>query len=192
MSDSAHSPVPATVIETERRHNLARIKRVVVDLKALREAIAGPFGTDFDQGRWSAAFDSTDPASVNQVSAVVGAFERIVNGLAETARSGLLASGIETPGKSRDSTVPDDLRQVRDAGGLTDGQCSLLIALTTTRNLLQHDYIEVEADDVRDAVQRLQNNASLIVPHLNVWLTKHGVGFKAPAPSGERGRTSEK
>ena len=139
MTPPAHS-----VVEAERQHIRERLRRIVVDHRALRAAIADGFGSDFDAARWTAAFESDGPEDVNAVAPIVSAFERIVNGLVEAARSGLVASGIDRPGRTPD-TVPADLQRVRDDGGLTAGELELLIDLSRTRNQLQHTYIDVSA-----------------------------------------------
>ncbi len=167
--------VPGSVIELERRHIRGRLRRVAVDHRALKAAMEESFGPAFDRDRWAELFDSDDPAAVNTVSPVVSAFERIVNGLVEAARAGLIGSGVAQPGGTPDS-VRKDLERVRDDGGLSDAQLDLLVALSRTRNELQHDYIEVSADDARDAVRKLQHNLPALTRALNAWFTRHDVG----------------
>lgn len=167
--------VPKAVLDVERRRIRARMRRLAVDHRALRQAVEEHFGSDFDEARWQAAFDSDEPSDVNMVAAVVSAFERIVNGLVETARSGLTAGGLARPGRSPD-TVPADLATVRDNRGLSGGQYDLLVALSRTRNELQHDYVEVSAPDARDAIRRLRHNLGSVTKALNAWLHRYGVG----------------
>jgi len=167
--------VSKAVRDVEASHIRARLRRLVVDARALKAAIEDEFGSDFDPDSWRQAFDSDDPADVNRVSPVESAFVRIVNGLVEAARSGLIASGIAEPLGTPES-VPTDLWRVRDDGGLTEGQAGLLVDLSQTRNELQHAYIEVSADDLRSAISRLRANLPAIVTALNGWFTRHGVG----------------
>ena len=87
---------------------------------------------------------------------MVSAFERIVNGLVEASRAGLIGSGVAQPVGTPDS-VRKDLERVRDDGGLSDAQLDLLVALSRTRNELQHDL---------PALTRA----------LNAWFTRHDVG----------------
>ena len=162
------------IVDAEREHIRARLRRVAVDHRALKAA-AGAFGPDLEPERWTAAFDSDDPHDVNRVAPVVSGFERIVNGLVEAARSGLVAGGIARPGRTPD-TVRTDLDAVRDDGGLTDAQCDLLVALSRTRNQLQHDYVDVTADDARAAVRRLIRNLPALTRSLNDWFKRYGVG----------------
>ncbi len=159
----------------ETSHIRARIRRLVVDFRALKVAIEDEFGADFDPDAWRQAFDSDEPEDVNSVAPVVGAFERIVNGLVEAARSGLVASGQARP-LGTPETVQSDLERIRDDGGLTDEQLALLVDLSRTRNELQHAYIEVTADHARTAITRLKANLPAIVKALNGWFTRHGVG----------------
>ena len=164
-----------TIPEVERAHIRARLRRIVIDSRALKAAIEEEFGVDFDRAQWAAAFESAEPEDVNRVSAVVAAFERIVNGLVESARSGLLASGLARPGGAPES-VRGDLERVRDDGGLSDGQLEVLLFASQVRNELQHVYIEAKADTVRDAVQRLRSNLPEILKRLNAWFTRYRVG----------------
>jgi uncharacterized protein YutE (UPF0331/DUF86 family) len=167
--------VPQAIRDVEASHIRARIRRLLVDYSALKVAIEDEFGADFDSDAWRHAFDSDDPADVNRVAPVVSGFERIVNGLVEAARSGLIASGVASPVRTPES-VGADLELVRDDGGLTQGQAALLVDLSRTRNQLQHTYIELSADDVRAAISRLRANLPAIVKALNGWFTRHGVG----------------
>jgi uncharacterized protein YutE (UPF0331/DUF86 family) len=173
--NARREPAPGGVIAVQRQHVRARLRRVAIDYRALAAAIENGFGTDFDRGRWIAAFESDDPGDVNVVSPVISAFERIVNGLVEAARSGLVAGAIAQPGETP-ATVRTDLESVRGDGGLSDGQLALLVDLSRTRNQLQHAYIHVSADDARTAVRRLRHNLPALTKALNAWLTRYDVG----------------
>jgi hypothetical protein len=100
------------VTRVEAEHIRRRLLRIAVDFRAFKAAIDEHFGPDFDPIAWSAAFDSHDPRDVNRVSPVISAFERIVNGLVESARSGLIAGGVARPAGSPE-TVRRDLEAVR-------------------------------------------------------------------------------
>ena len=171
----ARPPVPSAVTQVEGQHIQARLRRVAVDHRALKTAIEDEFGADFDRDAWAAVFDSDDAQDVNRVSPIVSGFERIVNGVVEAARSGLIASGIAQPAGTPDG-VRTDLEMVRDDGGLSDGQCRLLVDLSRTRNQLQHVYIDVSADDARDAIRRLRTNLPALIRALNEWFKRYDVG----------------
>ena len=161
--------------ETARRHVRARLRRIAVDYRAMNTAIEAAFGVDFDPAEWARSFESEEPAEVNRVAPVLSAFERIVNGLVETARAGLIAGAIEPPGRTP-QTVRSDLVIVQRDGGLTRGQLTLLVALNRTRNELQHAYIEVSASDARAAVIKLRRNVGAFTKSLNRWLGRYDVG----------------
>jgi uncharacterized protein YutE (UPF0331/DUF86 family) len=167
--------VSRAVVEVERQHVRARLRRLVVDTRALKAAVEDEYGPDFDRERWAAVFGSDDPRDVNKVAAVISAYERIVNGLVEAARSGLVASGVAQPVGTPES-VRGDLESVRDDGGLTDAQLDLLVELTRTRNALQHVYFDVSADDARDAIRKLRGNLPRLIRALNDWFTRYDVG----------------
>jgi uncharacterized protein YutE (UPF0331/DUF86 family) len=179
MSERASRADPSrpasSVIGAEREHIRRRVRRLIVDFRALKAAIDDHFGPDLEPTRWSAAFESDDPEEVNRVAPVISGFERIVNGLVEAARSGLVASGIAKP-VGTPETVRRDLEAVRDDGGLTKGQCDLLIELSRTRNDLQHDYVDVSADDARAAVRSLKQNVPALTKALNSWFERYDVG----------------
>lgn len=166
----------SSITDIERRHIRTRLKRIVVDSRALKAAVEDEFGPDFDRVRWAEAFESEAPADVNRVSAVVGAFERIVNGLVEAARSGLVASGGARPGGTPES-VRGDLMRIRDDGGLKDAQLDLLVDLSRLRDELQHVYVEVTADMVRDGVRRLRGTLGDLLKSLNTWFARYDVGL---------------
>lgn len=167
--------VPQAVVNVERQHIRARLRRLVVDSRALTAAVEDELGPDFDSDRWATLFGSEDPRDVNKVSAVISAFERIVNGLVEAARSGLIAGGVAQPAGTPES-VRADLDRVQGDGGLTRAQTDLLVDLSRTRNSLQHVYIDVSADDARDAVQKLRRNLPRLTRTLNDWFTRYYVG----------------
>ena len=146
-----------------------------MDYRAVKVAVEDGFGVDFDRARWAELFESDEPTAVNTAAPVISGFERIVNSLVEAARSGLVASGIARPAGTMES-VRNDLELVRNDGGLTDGQLELLVDLTRFRNELQHDYIEVSADDAREAVRKLLSNAPKLTRSLNAWLARYDVG----------------
>lgn len=73
-------------------------------------------------------------------------------------------------------SVRRDLEQVQDDGGLTVAQLDLLVALIRTRNALQHAYIDVSADDARDAIRKLRGNLPRLTRALNDWFTRYDVG----------------
>lgn len=171
-----HRPeVPRAVVDVERQHIRARLRRLVVDSRALKAAVEDELGPDFDRDRWALLFGSDDPRDVNKVSAVISAFERIVNGLVEAARSGLVAGGVSQPAGTPES-VRADLERVEADGGLTRSQVDLLVDLSRTRNALQHVYIDVSADDARDAVWNLRQNLPRLTRALNDWFTRYDVG----------------
>jgi uncharacterized protein YutE (UPF0331/DUF86 family) len=167
--------VPRAVVDVERQHIRARLRRLVVDTRALKAAVEDEFGPDFDRDRWAAMFGSDDPRDVNKTAAVISAYERIVNGLVEAARSGLAASGVAQP-VGTPASVRGDLERVRDDGGLTDAQLDLLVDLTRTRNALQHVYVDVSADDARDAIRKLRGNLPRLMRALHDWFTRYDVG----------------
>jgi uncharacterized protein YutE (UPF0331/DUF86 family) len=173
--NARRTPTASGVIAVERQHVRARLRRIAVDHRALGAAIDEQFGSDFDRDRWIEDFESDDPGAVNRVATVVSAFERIVNGLVEAARSGLVAGGVARAGGTPE-TVRTDLERVRDDGGMSDRQLGLLVDLSRTRNQLQHVYVDVSADDVRTAVRRLRGNLPALTRALNAWLTRYGVG----------------
>lgn len=175
MSERARSQPAAAVVRAESEHIRRRLRRLVVDSRALKAAIEDQFGPELDPASWAVAFESAEPTDVNRVAAVISAFERIVNGLIESARSGLVASGTGRP-TGTPETVRHDLEAVRDDGGLTAGQCDLLVRLSRTRNELQHDYIDVTADDARAAVRSLRHNLPALTTALNGWFERYDVG----------------
>lgn len=167
--------VPRAVVDVEREHIRARFRRLVVDSRALRTAVEDELGPDFDRDQWATLFGSDDPRDVNKVSAVISAYERIVNGLVEAARSGLIAGGVAQPAGTPES-VRADLDRVEADGGLTRAQVDLLVDLSRTRNALQHVYVDVSADDARDAVQKLRRNLPRLTRTLNDWFARYEVG----------------
>lgn len=173
---SGSSRPSSSVIRAEREHIMRRLRRLAVDFRAMKAAIDDHFGPDLEPTLWRVAFESDDPEQVNRVAPVISGYERIVNGLVEAARSGLVASGIAKP-VGTPETVRRDLEAVRDDGGLTTGQCDLLIELSRTRNDLQHDYIDVSADDARAAVRSLKHNLPALTKALNSWFERHDVGL---------------
>jgi len=107
------------------------------------------FGDDFELEGFVAAYDSTDPDTINAVTAVEGDLGHIVNWLRQIGELGyheLVRLGrIE---KSDDGP----LEGLVEAGLLTAADRSRLTDLVTLRNRLQHDYPGVTPVQIHAAV----------------------------------------
>ena len=130
----------------------ARLRDMPRHFRALNAARAR-FGDDFDRDEFAAAARSDDPDRLNAVKAVERGLDLLDNYLVELVVDGLQLAGLRDAGEALNG--PRDLRRLRDAGVLAQGNAERLIALVRIRARMVHEYAELDPDDVHRAVEIL-------------------------------------
>ena len=159
---------PAKPNPKAQRAEQARLARFFVAIdkhrKALDLAIAEDFGGELDPAEWRRAFESAEPHDANRTMVVTGdhsAGSRLIGLLpyrrphAEQAFEALLADG-----------------------GVSKDQAALLNEIYVLEGRLEHASPDVDAEEVRDAVERLRKALPSLIDSTRAWLDRHGVELR--------------
>jgi hypothetical protein len=95
----AHDPDRALALKAKVRDRVSDVRRHLI---ALRAAMA-EFGEDFDVDAFRAAFDTDEPARLNQVKAVERGVDQLYNYIAELTAFGLELAEIRRRGDELDA-----------------------------------------------------------------------------------------
>jgi hypothetical protein len=142
--------------------------------KALDLAIEESFGGELDPVEWRAAFDSIEPRDANRTMVVTGDHSAVLNAYVEILKSsagarliGLLPHRRPHAGQVFEAVAADN--------GLTKSQAALLNELYVLEGRLEHASPDVDAEDVRAAVERLRQALPGLIESTRTWLSRHGV-----------------
>ena len=144
-----------------------RRRRSVIDhLDDLPRQIAAletslePFGDDFDAAAFREALESEDPRRYNGAQTVERAFARVQGYLARLADDGTQLAELpwRSP-KTGEVAAKPWFEALRDADVIGPALCTRLVRSQRDRNLLEHDYVQADADDIHAAVVRLRTVA---------------------------------
>lgn len=144
--------------------------------KALDLAIEENFGGSLDPGEWRAAFESAEPHDANRTMVVTGDHSAILNAYVEILKAsagsrlvGLLSYRRPHAEQVFEALVGDD--------GLDKDQAALLNELYVLEGRLEHASPDVDADEVREGVERLREALPRLVDSIRAWLARNGVEF---------------
>ncbi|MGH2845540.1 MAG: hypothetical protein ACRDL0_05890 [Thermoleophilaceae bacterium] len=151
-----------------------RLIRISAQRRALQLAVTRYADDEgrFDLGRWTEAFESAEPETINHVVEVTGGYQMVVNHLVEALRTGAGLAGLEV---GRPPSGPGLIAAVRDDGGLTRAQAEALTELYRNRNRLQHASPDIQADEVHEQVELLLRTLPRLVGSFVAWLSRHDV-----------------
>lgn len=161
------------------RNIAVRLADVRPRLEALRYAM-DTFGAAFPAEAFeSAATGGDDPEKLTYVHAVERGFELLEGYIIDLAAAGLQLAGLQEP--EVQVSGPETLRRLQAAGVISGERCRRLIGLRRTRNLIVHEYPEVRARLVHEAVEQLVVELPGFLRDYDTWLRRLGYG----APAGE-------
>jgi len=145
--------------------------------KALDLAIEESFGGELDPAEWRAAFDSVEPRDANRTMVVTGDHSAVLNAYVEILKAsagarliGLLPYRRPHASQVFEAVVADD--------GLTEAQATLLKELYVLEGRLEHASPDVDAEEVRAAVERLRQALPGLIESTRTWLRRHGVELR--------------
>jgi uncharacterized protein YutE (UPF0331/DUF86 family) len=149
-----------------------RLARTPAQRQALQIAVARYADEDgqFELGRWTEAFESSHPETINHVVEVTGGYQMLVNHLVEMLRAGAKLVGL-APAPSG----PELIAAVYEDGGLSPNQAEVLIRLYRTRNRLQHASPDIQADEVHEQVTVLLRTLPRLMSSFATWMSRHDV-----------------
>lgn len=145
--------------------------------KALDLAIEQDFDGKLDPVEWRCAFESIEPRDANRTMVVTGDHSAMLNAYVEILRT---SAGSRLLGllPYRRPHAEQVFKAVADDGGLTADQAALLGELYVLEGRLEHASPDVDAEEVRIAVQRLREALPGLIDSTRAWLERHGVELR--------------
>jgi uncharacterized protein YutE (UPF0331/DUF86 family) len=142
--------------------------------RALDLAIDESFAGQLDPAEWRRAFESSEPQDANRTMVVTGDHSAILNAYVEILRTsaGTRLIGLLPHRRPRARQVFDALLE---DGGLDAEQVVLLNEIYALEGRLEHASPDVDAEEVRDAVERLRQALPSLVRSARDWLARHGI-----------------
>jgi hypothetical protein len=142
--------------------------------RALDLAIEHDFEGKLDAAEWRRAFDSIDPRDANRTMVVTGDYSAVLNAYVELLKTSVGSRLLGLLAHRRPHAV-QVFKAVAADGGLTADQAALLNDLYTLEGRMEHASPDVDAEEVRLAVQRLRQALPALIESTRGWLSRHGV-----------------
>jgi hypothetical protein len=146
--------------------------------RALDLAIEDSFGGELAPGEWRRAFESSEPHEVNRTMVVTGDYSAVLNAYVEVLKASAGARLIGLLAHRRPH-AEQAFKAVNADGGLTDVQMTLLNDLYVLEGRLEHASPDVDAEEVRKAVERLRQALPELIENTRDWLGRHGIELNA-------------
>jgi hypothetical protein len=145
--------------------------------KALDLAIEQDFGGILDPAEWRSAFDSIEPQDANRTMVVTGDHSAMLNAYVEILRA---SAGSRLIGllPHRRPHAEQVFKALTADKGLTEAQATLLNELYVLEGRLEHASPDVDADEVREAVERLRQALPGLIESAHTWLGRHGIALE--------------
>jgi hypothetical protein len=165
----------------QRKAEHARLARLVKAInkhrQALELAIDEGFEGALDPVQWRDAFDSSDPRDAIRTITVTGSYSAAVNAYVELlkASAGSRLLGLLPHRRPHAEQV---FKAVAADDGITAKQVAVLNDLYVLEGRIEHASPDVDADEVREAVERLRKELPSLVKSAATWLAGHGVSFE--------------
>jgi hypothetical protein len=142
--------------------------------KALDLAIEQDFGGTLDSVQWRSAFESTEPHDANRTMVVTGDHSAMLNAYVEILRA---SAGSRLIGllPHRRPHAEQVFKALAADKGLTAAQATLLNELYILEGRLEHASPDVDADEVRDGIERLRQALPGLIQSAHTWLRRHGI-----------------
>jgi hypothetical protein len=145
--------------------------------KALDLAIEENFSGQLDPSEWRRAFDSSEPHDANRTMVVTGDHSAVLNAYVEILRAsaGSRLIGLLPHRRPHADQVFEAIRADR---GLTKGQVTLLNEIYVLEGRLEHASPDVDAEEIRNAVEQLRQALPGLIKSTSTWLAHHGIELK--------------
>jgi hypothetical protein len=145
--------------------------------KALDLAIEENFGGHLAPEEWRIAFESAEPTDTNRTMVVTGDHSAILNAYVEIlkAAAGARLVGLVPHRRPRADQVFEALFA---DGGLVEEQVALLNNVYVLEGRLEHASPDVDAEEVRDAIESFRKALPGLIDSTHIWLRRHGIEFR--------------
>jgi uncharacterized protein YutE (UPF0331/DUF86 family) len=174
-------PSPAKIGREAMAAEKARLARFFQTIdkhrKALDLAIEENFGGKLAPAEWRRAFESTEPHDANRTMVVTGDHSAVLNAYVEILKA---AAGSRLIGllPHRRPHAEQVFQALLADHGLTEVQANLLNELYVLEGRLEHASPDVDAEEVRDAVERLREALPELIESTRTWLHRHGIELR--------------
>jgi hypothetical protein len=177
MSDQSPPKIGGDALAAERARLGRFFQTINKHRKALDLAIKEDFGGKLDSGEWRSAFESIEPQDANRTMVVTGDHSAVLNAYVEIlkASAGSRLIGLLPYRRPHAEQV---LKAVVADRGLSEDQAALLNELYVLGGRLEHASPDVDAEEVREAVERLREALPGLVESARTWLARHGVELR--------------
>lgn len=177
MVERSGPPIGSKALRVEQARLSRLFETIAKHRKALDLAIDENFGGQLDSGEWRAAFESTEPHDANRTMVVTGDHSAVLNAYVEILKAsvgsrlvGLLPHRRPHADQAFGALVGD--------GGLDKEQAVLLNEIyVLLEGRLEHASPDVDADEVRVAIERLRKALPGLIESMHDWLRRHGIEF---------------
>lgn len=174
-------PTPSKIDPHTLKVEQARLARFFQSInkhrKALDLAIAEDFDGTLDPAQWRSAFESIEPHDANRTMVVTGDHSAMLNAYVEILRA---SAGSRLIGllPHRRPHAEQVFKALAADKGLTAAQATLLNELYVLEGRLEHASPDVDADEVRDGIERLRQALPGLIESAHTWLGCHGIELR--------------
>lgn len=176
MAERARASRDAKAVRVEQARLARFFETIAKHRRALELAIEDNFGGELDASEWRAAFESAEPQDANRTMVVTGDHSAALNAYVEILRA---SAGSRLLGllPHRRPHAEQVFAAVAADGGLDSRQTALLSEIYVLEGRLEHASPDIDADEIRDAVERLREALPGLVESTYAWLRRHGIEF---------------
>jgi hypothetical protein len=177
VSDPAPSGIDPNALKVEQARLARFFQSINKHRKALDLAIADDFGGTLGPVEWRGAFESIEPRDANRTMVVTGDHSAVLNAYVEILRA---SAGSRLIGllPHRRPHAEQVFKALAADEGLTEAQATLLNELYVLERRLEHASPDVDAEEVRDAIERLRQALPGLIESARIWLDRHGIELR--------------
>jgi hypothetical protein len=174
VSDRPRSNIDRNALLVEQARLARFFQSINKHRKALDLAIADDFGGTLDPTEWRNAFESIEPRDANRTMVVTGDHSAMLNAYVEILRA---SAGSRLIGllPHRRPHAEQVFKAVAADEGLTEAQAKLLNELYVLEGRLEHASPDVDAEEVRNGIERLHQALPALIESTHTWLCRHGI-----------------
>ncbi|HEY7932977.1 MAG TPA: hypothetical protein VID48_04050 [Solirubrobacteraceae bacterium] len=177
MSDSSLPRIDPNALKAEQARLARFFQSINKHRNALDLAIKEDFGGTLEPVEWRRAFESAEPEDANRTMVVTGDHSAVLNACVEILRA---SAGSRLIGllPHRRPHAEQVFKAVGADQGLTEVQVALLNELYIIEGRLEHASPDIDAEEVRVAVERLRQALPVLIESTHTWLRRHGVELR--------------
>ena len=177
MSDNLPAKIGHNALVVEQTRLARCFQTINKHRKALDLAIEENFSGSLDPAQWRSAFESAEPHDANRTMVVTGDHSAVLNAYVEIlkASAGSRLIGLLPHRRPHAEQV---FQAIVADSGLSEDQAALLNELYVLEGRLEHASPDVDAEEVRNAVERLRQALPALIDGTRTWLRRHGVELR--------------